>query len=85
MHGLTDYITERSWVDTITIWYVQVDDAYQRLLAKRGRPLRSSGPDPTFSDREVITVALIIETFFKVTKRWATPSSPNTIRTCFPS
>ena len=64
MRGLTDYITERPWVDTITIWYVQVDDAYRRLLAKRGRPLRSSGPEPAFSDSEVITVALIIETFF---------------------
>lgn len=64
MHGLTDYITERPWVDTITLWYVQVDDAYQRLLARRRCPLRSSGPAPTFSDSEVITVALIIETFF---------------------
>jgi hypothetical protein len=65
MLGLTDYITERRWEDTITIWYVHVDDAYQRLLAKRGRPLRRSGPEPTFADSEVITVALIIETFFQ--------------------
>lgn len=65
MHGLTDYITERQWVDIITIWYVHVDDAYQRLLAKRGQRLRSSGPEPTFSDSEVITVSLIIETFFQ--------------------
>jgi hypothetical protein len=65
MHGLTNYITERDWMDIITIWYVHVDDAYQRLLAKRGQRLRSSGPEPTFSDSEVITVALIIETFFQ--------------------
>ena len=32
MNGLTDYITERSWSDTVTTWYVQVDDAYQRLI-----------------------------------------------------
>lgn len=65
MHGLTDYITERPWVDIITTWYVLVDDAYQRVLARRGCPLRSRGPAPTFSDSEVITVALIIETFFQ--------------------
>jgi hypothetical protein len=65
MRGLTDYITGQRWVDIITHWYVLVDDAYQRLLAKRGQRLRHSGPEPTFSDSEVITVALIIETFFQ--------------------
>ncbi len=65
MKGLTDYITERDWEDTITAWYSRVDDAYQRLLEKRGRPLRPSGPAPRFSDSEVITVSLIIETFFQ--------------------
>jgi hypothetical protein len=65
MDGLTDYITERSWLDTITTWYVLVDDAYQRLIARHGRALRPSGPTPAFSDSEVITVSLIIETFFQ--------------------
>ena len=65
MNGLTNYITDHAWDDTITHWYVLVDDAYQRLLARRGRPLRASGPAPTFTDSEVITVALIIETFFQ--------------------
>jgi Transposase DDE domain len=65
MNGLTNYITDQPWDDTITRWYVLVDDAYQRILARRGRPLRTSGPSPTFSDSEVITVALIIETFFQ--------------------
>ena len=64
MNGLTNYITEQSWEDTITAWFVLVDDAYQRLVAKRGRPFRASGPDPSFTDSEVITVSLIIETFF---------------------
>jgi hypothetical protein len=41
-----------------------VDDAYQRLVAKRGRSFRSSGPAPSFTDSEVITVSLIVETFF---------------------
>ena len=65
MNGLTDYITQRPWAETITAWYVQVDEAYQRLIAKRGRPLRLSGPEPSFSDSEVITVSLVIETFFQ--------------------
>ena len=65
MNGLTDYITRRPWIETITTWYVQVDEAYQRLIAKRGGPLRLSGPEPNFSDSEVITVSLVIETFFQ--------------------
>ena len=65
MNGLTNYITDHAWDDTITHWYVLVDDAYQRILAQRARPLRASGPAPTFTDSEVITVALIIETFFQ--------------------
>ena len=64
MTGLTDYITESNWVDIFTIWYVMVDDAYQHLVACLGRPLRQRGPEPDFTDSEVITVALIIETFF---------------------
>ena len=65
MNGLTNYITECPWTDTITIWYVLVDDAYQQLVAKRGRPLRSRGPAPKFSDSEVITISLIIESYFQ--------------------
>lgn len=65
MNGLTDYITQRPWIETITAWYVLVDEAYQRLIAKRGGSLRLSGPEPSFSDSEVITVSLVIETFFQ--------------------
>jgi hypothetical protein len=64
MIGLTDYITECRWEDSFTIWYTLIDDAYQHLVACLGRRLRQRGPEPTFSDSEVITVALIIETFF---------------------
>jgi hypothetical protein len=65
MNGLTDYITEQSWTDTITAWYVLVDDAYQEVLLRRGNPLRARGPAPEMSDSEVITVGLIIETYFQ--------------------
>jgi hypothetical protein len=65
MNGLTDYITQWSWVSIVTTWFVLVDDAYCCLVAKRGRPFRGSGPEPTFSDSEVITVSLIIEAFFQ--------------------
>jgi len=65
MNGLTDYITEQDWETTITTWYVLVDDAYQRFIARRGEPLRAVGPTPKMSDSEVITVGLVIETFFQ--------------------
>jgi len=65
MNGLTNYITQRPWLEIITTWYVLIDDAYQRWLTKHGPALRQSGPAPVFSDSEVITVGLIIETFFQ--------------------
>ena len=65
MNGLTNYITEQSWEDSITSWYVLIEDAYQRVMAKRGRPLRSRGPAPKLTDSEVITIGVIIETFFQ--------------------
>ena len=65
MNGLTNYITEQTWTDTITIWYVLVDDAYQRVIVQRGNTLRTRGPEPEVSDSEVITIGLIIETFFQ--------------------
>jgi hypothetical protein len=59
---LTDYITQRPWEETITMGSMRVDE---RLIAKRGRPLRVSDPEPTFSDSEVITISWIIETYFQ--------------------
>lgn len=65
MNGLTNYITEQPWDEIITAWYVLVDDQYQQWLAGQGGRVRPSGPEPSFSDSEVITVSLIIETFFQ--------------------
>src|SRR5690606_35402863 len=64
MIGLTDYITEYRWEDIFTIWYVLLDEAYQHLVTSLGQRLRQRGPEPAFADSEVITVALVIETFF---------------------
>lgn len=65
MNGLTDYITQWPWADIVTTWFALVDDAYNRVVTQRGHPFRASGPEPTFCDSEVITVSLIIETFFQ--------------------
>jgi hypothetical protein len=65
MNGLTNYITEQSWEDSITTWYVLIENAYQRYIAKRGGPLRSRGPAPKLTDSEVITIGMIIEVFFQ--------------------
>ncbi len=43
MNGLTDDITDCTWVDIFTTWYVLVDDAYQTLVTPVGR-LRQRGP-----------------------------------------
>lgn len=63
MAGRTDFITDADWELVWLIWYVLVDDAYQALEQHYGA-WRRSGPDPSFSDSEVITVALIIDTWF---------------------
>jgi hypothetical protein len=65
MNGLTNYITETPWEEAITTWYRDVDDTYQRVCAKLSSPMRKRGSEPTMSDSEVITVALIIATFFQ--------------------
>lgn len=66
MNGLTNYITEEAWAATITAWYVMIDDAYQSLLGSPAvSAVRSRGPAPSMSDSEVITVGLIIETYFQ--------------------
>src|SRR5512147_1942456 len=65
MKGLTNYISERSWSDITTAWYVRIDDTYQAVVIKRGSPFRLTGPKPELADSEVITISLVIETFFQ--------------------
>jgi hypothetical protein len=63
MAGRTDFITQARWSDIILVWYCLVDDAYKQLEGYFG-PWRQRGPAPVFTDSEVITVALVIDTFF---------------------
>lgn len=63
MIGLTDFITEAQWEDIFTHWFMLIDDAYQTLERHYGS-WRRRGPEPRFSDSEVITVGLIIDTWF---------------------
>jgi len=64
MKGLTNYITESSWEDIIVFWFVHIDDGYKKLIAQRDSPLRKRGPEPKVSDSEIMTISLVIETFF---------------------
>jgi Transposase DDE domain len=63
MMGLTNYITEAKWSDIVLVWYMLIDDAYRALEREHGA-WRQRGPAPTFHDSEVITVGLLIDTFF---------------------
>ncbi len=63
MRRLTDFITKASWEDIIVHLFVIVDDAYQALAPILPR-WRRRGPQPRFSDSEVITVSLIIDFWF---------------------
>lgn len=63
MAGMTEYITNQPWGTVMLMWYVLIDDAYRTLAHAYGLP-RARSPVPTMSDSEVITVALVIDTYF---------------------
>ena len=65
MRGLTDYITQATWSDILTVQFVLVDDCYQQLDVHI-LPVRKFAPHgvPDFSDSEVITIALFGEMVF---------------------
>lgn len=65
MKGLTDYITQSTWSDILTVSFVLIDDSYQQIdLALL--PNRKYAPQgtPDFSDSEVITLSLFAEMVF---------------------
>lgn len=83
MHGLTDYSTDDAWTDMVTTWYVLVDDADHALLPHHGR-LRQRGPAPRFGDRDVITLALIADTFVHGHEEWCLSFIRQSHRDLFP-
>jgi hypothetical protein len=62
MHGLTDYITECHWEEVFTLWFVWLDDLYTEVYSQQR--LRQRGSAPVFSDSEVMTISLVIDTYF---------------------
>ena len=63
--NLTDYMIDRSKLGRqLATWYALIADAYQCLSPSPGRRLRWRSPEPAFSDSEVVTAVLIIETLF---------------------
>lgn len=65
MRGLTDYITQATWSDILTVQFVLIDDCY-RQLDDHILPNRKFAPQgvPDFSDSEVIAIALFGEMVF---------------------
>ena len=65
MKGLTNFITESNWKEIVICWYVFVDDAYRTVQKQGGGRKRRRGPEPEVSDSEIITLSLILETWFQ--------------------
>ncbi|MDZ7336933.1 MAG: hypothetical protein ONB30_00180 [candidate division KSB1 bacterium] len=63
MKGLTDYLTEQSWKDTIIASFVFVDD-YLREAQRRLGFRRRRGPAPKHDDSVIIGIALVAEYWF---------------------
>lgn len=63
MKGLTDYLTEQSWEDTIIATFVFVDD-YLPEAQRRVGFRRRRGPAPEHDDSVIITIALVAEYWF---------------------
>jgi len=63
MKGLTDYITEQAWEDTLIATYVLVADRLERA-AQVARFVRSRGPEPDYDDAQIITIALAADYWF---------------------
>ncbi len=83
MRGLTDYITECDWGDVFTVWFVLVDDTFTQLYGHLR--LRPSGPAPTFTDSEVITISLISDTYFHGNEELALAFVRQHYRALFPN
>lgn len=65
MKGLTDYITQASWRDILTVSYILIDDIYQKIDLS-DLPNRKFAPQGAveFSDSEVMTITMFAEMIF---------------------
>ncbi len=64
MKGLTDFITEQPWEDTIITTYCLVDDLLPQAARLAGFG-RRRGPAPEHDDSVIITIALAAEFWFE--------------------
>lgn len=63
MKGLTDYLTEHPWEDTIMLTYGIVSDHLAQACAL-SEFARTRGPTPEYDDAQIITHALVSEFWF---------------------
>lgn len=63
MKGLTNYLTEQPWEDTIIATYLLVSNCLVTAYQVSGFA-RSRRPDPTYDDAQIITIALVAEFWF---------------------
>jgi hypothetical protein len=63
MKGLTDYITEQSWEDTLIATYVLVAERLEQA-SRRANFVRRRGPAPEYDDAQIITIALATDLWF---------------------
>lgn len=63
MKGLTDYITEQRWEDTLIATYVLVSDRLESAKQMVGFA-RQRGPEPDYDDAQIITIALAADFWF---------------------
>jgi hypothetical protein len=66
MKGLTNYITQATWKEILTVSFILTDDTEQELK-QDFMPKRKYTPfgQPAFSDSEVITIAMFAEMVFQ--------------------
>ena len=83
MPSVRDCITKYDWENLITAAFVLIDDAFRTLL-REARPARHRGPEPAFSDSEVITVAFLCEYLFGGNEKMTLAFLSNYHRDLFP-
>jgi hypothetical protein len=63
MKGMTDFITEQSWEDTMIATYLVASDHLAQAAQAAGFT-RERGPDPDYDDAQIVTIALAAEFWF---------------------